>query len=427
MYQCEVRPRFGQRCALQPASEQQGKPIIRRHSRSRALSLLLSFSTNRLLRRSVLAVLAGCLVTFFSGCGGVTFNSSSSQKGSGGTPTAATLTMISCGVQSFTGGQTKTCSVSLSASATSSIPVSLTSSNAVLKLPAAVVVAAGQKTADFNAVTQAVTKPVSVTITGEAQGVTETDAIMLKPVADSPTTPVATLSNISCGKQSLTGPTTMACSVSLTEAATSQTVVTLSSSSSALKAPQSVNVDPGKTTAVFSLTASAVSATERATLNATADGVTKSEEIMLYPATSTPAPVATLSEVLCGSQTLTGPTTESCAVYFSTPATSQTQVLLSSSSSALRTPSSVIVAAGKTTAAFSVTASAVSTTQKATLTAMARGVRQTDVITLSPAGTTTDPVAKLKGLSCGTHSITGAQSETCFVSLSAAPRPARPW
>ena len=97
----------------------------------------------------------------------------------------------------------------------------------------------GRKTAEFNAVSEAVTTAVSVTITGKAQGVTETDTITLNPVADSPAAPVATLKDVSCGMQSLTGPVTIACSVSLSAAATSQTAVKLSSSSSALKTPES--------------------------------------------------------------------------------------------------------------------------------------------------------------------------------------------
>jgi len=420
MHQCEVRPRSGRVRSVQPGSQQRGSLIIRRYLPSTFSFLLRSFSTNKLVRRGVLAVLTGCTVSILAGCGGLTFNASS-QKGSGSTPTAATLTMISCGVQSMTGAQTKTCSVYLSAAATSSVTVSLTSSNAALKLPASVVVSAGEKTADFNAVTQAVTKSVNVTITGQAQGVTETAVVTLNPVADSPTAPVATLSNVLCGMQSLTGPTTMSCSVSLGAAATDETLVKLSSNSSALKAPESINVASGKTSASFSVTASAVSTVQKASLTATADGVTKSDTIILYPAGSPPStPVATLSKVSCGTQTLTGPTTQSCEVYLSAAATSQTAVQLSSSISALRAPASVNVAAGKSTAGFSVTASAVSTAQKATLTATAGGVKQTDVITLSPATTSPEPVAKLKGVSCGTQSLTGAQTKTCSVSLSAA-------
>ena len=418
MYQREVRPRFGHEYAAQSASEQQGSSVIRRHLPSTALFLLLSFYTNRLLRRSALAVLAGCLVALLSGCGGVTFNSSSSQRGSGTTAAAATLTMISCGVQSLTGGQTKACSVYLSGSAASSTTVSLTSNNAALKLPTSVVVATGQKTAEFNAVTQAVAKPVTVTITGEAQGVTETDVVTLNPVADSPTSPLAALSNISCATQSLTGPTTIACSVSLSGAASSQKVVTLSSSSSALRAPASVTVPKDETSASFSVTAAAVSTSQKATLTATTGGESKSDVIMLYPAApTTPAPVASLKGLSCGTDSITGAQTEVCSVSLSAATTSQTVVKLSSNSSALRAPASVTVPKDEISATFSVTAKAVSASQKATLTATADGASKTDVITLYPAQTAT---ATLSKISCGTQSLTGAQTKSCSVTLSEA-------
>lgn len=410
MYQCEVRPRSGHERALRLAIEQPGSPIIRSSFLSNVSFQLLAFYTNRRARCGALALLTACVVSVLSGCGGVSFSPSS-------TSTAATLTMISCGVQSLTGAQTKTCSVYLSASATQSTPVSLTSSNAALKLPASVVVEAGQKTAAFSAVTEAVTKSVSVTITGLAQGVTETDVLTLNPVPNAPpATPVATLSSVACGKQSLTGPMSVACSVSLSQTATSETVVTLSSSSSALKVPLAVNVATGKTSASFDATASAVSTTQKVNLTATSDSVTESDTIILYPVASpNPAPVATLDGLSCGTQSLTGAQTKTCTVSLSAAATSQLVVTLSSSSSALRAPASVTVAAGGTSATFSVATSAVSASQKATLTATAEGVSQTDVITLYPA--TAAPT--LSKVACGSQTLTVPATETCTVYLSA--------
>ncbi len=418
MYQFKFWPGFGHALAGLPASEQKLSQVVRGFLESTVTFLLLASFTQKRIRWSVSALLAGSIISVLSGCGGVTFNSSSSQKGSGSTSTAATLTMVSCGVQSLTGPQTKTCSVYLSASATSSITVSLTSSNAALRLPASVLISVGEKTAEFNVVTEAVTKSVNVTITAKAEGVSKTNVITLDPVADTAPAPVATLRNISCGKQSLTGPETMACSVSLSQDATSQRVVTLSTGSSALKAPKSINVDSGKSSAGFNVTASAVSTAQEVSLTATMDGMTKSDTIILYPAASTAAaPVATLSKVSCGAQTLTGPITESCAVYLTTASTGRTAVLLASSSIALQMPNSVNVTAGKTTASFNITVSAVSIAQKATLTATAGGVRQTDVITLYPARTAAPTLSKI---SCGTQSLTGAQTKTCSVTLSAA-------
>ena len=375
MYQFEIRPRFGRELSAQQPKQLKVSQVNRNSSQS-TVSFLLSFlSTKRRIGKVTLALLTGCVVSVLAGCGGVTYNSSAS---------ALALSTISCGTQSLTGAQSLACSVNLSTAATKSTTVTLTSSNAALNVPATVVVAAGANTAGFNAISEAVSKSVSVTIAAAAGSITKTAIITLYPVAASAPTP--TLSKVSCGTQTLTGPTTDSCSVYLSAAATSQTEVTLSSSSSALQAPTSVNVPAGETNVGFNVTASAVSSTQKATLTATADGVSQMDAITLSPAGSTtPPPVATLNKISCATQTLTGPTTDSCSVYLNAAATSQTVVTLSSSNNALTVPASATVPAGSSSATFSATASAVTSAVKATLTATAGSVSQTDVIQLDTA------------------------------------------
>lgn len=270
MYQSEFRPEFGHEpAALQPNEE--WASLFDRRSLGSAVSFLLSFvSTNRLIRGGALALLIGSVVTALSGCGGITLNTS--------------LSMISCGTQSLTGAQSVACTLTLSTPAPGATTVSLTSSNAALSVPASVMFAAGAKTAAFTAVSQAVSQPVSVTITGNAGTVSKAAVITLYPAAASG----PTLSQVSCGTQTLIGPTTEACSVSLSAATTSQVVVTLSSSSSALQVPASVNVAAGATSAGFNATASAVSAAQTVTLTATAAGVSQTDVIQLALAGSTP-------------------------------------------------------------------------------------------------------------------------------------------
>jgi len=299
----------------------------------------------------------------------------------------------------------------LSAAATTSTTVALSSSDAALKLPSSVVVETGAKSVDFTAVTEAVTKPVRVTITGKADGVTETDVITVNPALAPDPISAPTVKDFSCAKQSLTGPATIECSVSLNSAATHETVVSLSSSSSVLQTPKSVSVAQGKTSVSFNVTASEVNTTQKVTLSATADTVSRIQTILIYPAASS-SPVATLSKLSCSMETLVGPATTSCSVYLSQAMKSTKSVALTSSSGALQTPTTVSIPAGKTSASFIVTASAVKTTQTVTLTAYASGVKQTVTITLSPRPT-------LSSLSCGTRSLTGPQTRACTVSLSA--------
>jgi trimeric autotransporter adhesin len=410
MYQYEVRPRPGRGCAGQPANCQQRSSIIRNYS-IQISSLLTAFHrSGKAAWRIACVLMTGCLAAVLSACGGVTFNPASSQ---GGSQPAAALTLISCGVQSLTGAQNRTCSVYLSAAATTSTPVALSSSDAALKLPASVVVETGAKSADFTAVTEAVAKSVRVTIAGKADGVTETDVITVNPAFAPDPISAPTLKEFSCVKQSLTGPATIECSILLNSAATHETVVNLSSSSDVLRTPKSVSVAPGKISVSFSVTASEVNTTQKVTLSAAADTVSRTQTILIYPA-ATSSPVATLSRLSCSMETLVGPATTSCSVYLSQAMKSKKSVTLTSSSGALRTPTTVSIPAGTMSASFTVTASAVKTAQKVTLTAYASGVKQTATITLSPK-----IVATLSSLSCGTQSLSGTQTKACTVSLSA--------
>ena len=425
MYKFNVRPAFGRELAAQQPKQNKVSQV--NHSSSvPAPSFLLSFlSAKRRLRMGTLALLTGCVVTALAGCGGLSYNSRYGLTGPGSTSDAA-LSTISCGTQSLSGAQSKECSVNLTAAATEPTKISLTSSNAALNVPTTVVIAPGAKAAGFNAVSEAVSQSVGVTITAKAGSVTKTAMITLYPVAGSgpnpAPTPVATLSKISCGTQTLAASTTNACSVYLSAAATSQTVVTLSSNNGALQVPATVNVSAGATSVGFKASVSAVTNSETATLTATADGVSQMDVITLSPAGApTPAPVSTLNKVSCGTQTLTGPMTTTCSVFLSAATANQTAVTLSSNNHALQAPASVNVTAGATSASFSVTASAVSATQTATLTATADGVSQMDAITLNPTSPTSPtPVSALSKISCGAQTLTGPTTDACSVYLSAA-------
>jgi hypothetical protein len=194
------------------------------------------------------------------------------------------------------------------------------------------------------------------------------------------------LSAISCGTQSLTGAQSKACSVYLTGAATSATVVKLKSSSSALQVPSSVTVAKGAQSTGFNAVASTVSSSVSVTITGTAGVVAKTDVITLYPV-QTPANSAALSKVSCGTTSLTGPTTKACSVYLSAAGASPVVVNLSSSNSALQVQPSVTVPAGSSTAGFGVTVLAVSASQSATLTASVGGASQSDVIELVGSGT----------------------------------------
>jgi hypothetical protein len=228
---------------------------------------------------SVLAMAIICLLMpFLSGCGVNYKNTGSNSQGSGGDPV---LGEISCGTESLTGAQSKSCSVNLTAEAKLSTVVKLGSSNAALQVPAQVTIAMGMKSAEFNAVSSSVSKTLTVTITGTSKGVSKTDVITLFPAS------TAKLSNISCGADSLTGPTSTSCSVSLSDAATSAVAISLSSSNTALTVPSSVTVAQGATSTAFNVIASSVTSSQSVTLTASSGGVSQSDVIQLLAPGST--------------------------------------------------------------------------------------------------------------------------------------------
>jgi hypothetical protein len=219
-------------------------------------------------------------MTVLSGCGGLVLNSANAiadRSGSGSS--GVTLSQISCGTQSLTGAQSKACSAYLTATATKSTVVTLKSSNPDLSVPATVTVPAGIRTGGFKIVASAVSKTVSATITATLGSATKTDVITLYPAQGS--TSSAKVSKISCGTTTLTGPTTKACSVYLSGAASSATVVTLSSNNAALQVQAAVTVPAGSSTGGFGVTALAVTTTQSATLTATAGGASATDVLQL--------------------------------------------------------------------------------------------------------------------------------------------------
>lgn len=200
--------------------------------------------------------------------------------GSGTTSSSIGLSQISCGTQSLTGAQSKACSVYLTSTVSTSTVVTMRSNNSALNVPSSVTVLAGTRTGGFKIVASAVTKSVGVTITGTEGGVTKTDVITLYPV-QAPPTSSATVSKVSCGSTTLTGPTTKACSVYLNRVASISTVVTLSSNNAALHVQASVTVPAGSSAAGFGITALAVLTTQSATLTAHAGGASQSDVLQL--------------------------------------------------------------------------------------------------------------------------------------------------
>jgi hypothetical protein len=198
------------------------------------------------------------------------------------------------------------------------------------------------------------------------------------------------LTQISCGTQSLTGPQSKGCSVYLSGSTSKVLVVQLRSSKATLAVPSTVIVLAGASSAGFTAVSATVSSAQSVTLTATTNGKSISTAIELYPVSKSPTS-ASLSNISCGATILTGAVTKACSVYLNAPAGNQFVVALSSNNSAVTLPGSLTVPSGATSAGFTISAAAVAKQQTATLTASAGGVSQTDILQLNPSSSSSGP------------------------------------
>ena len=318
-----------------------------------------------------------------------------------GTTASQTVSLENQGTAAVTVSQVSVSGQPFSVSGEGDLPITVaaggTYSLSVNFSPSAAGTAAGQLTIGSNATTDG-TLTIGLSGVGTAAG-----------TADSPE-----LSSFNCVQATMTGAGTDSCTVTLSAAAASGGfAVNLASNNSAVTVPGSVTVSAGSTTGSFTATVSAVSTAQAVTLTASAGGVTETFALQLNAGQSAPV----LSGLSCSNGSMTGAGTDSCAVALSAAATGGGfAVNLASNNSAVKVPASVTVSAGSTTGSFTATVSAVNSAQTVTLTATAGGVAKTFALQLN-AGQTA-PV--LSGLNCSSGSMTGAGTDSCTVTLSAA-------
>jgi len=329
----------------------------------------------------------------------------------------ATLSAVALNPTSVTGGATSTGTVTLSGPApTGGAVVSLSSNNTTAaRAPASVTVAAGATSASFTVSTSAVTTATTVTISAAYAGATRTATLTVNPG----TPPLVTLSSLTLNPTSVTGGTQSSTgTVTLSGAAPSGgAVVTLSSNNTAAaRVPASVTVAAGATTASFTVSTSAVSAATAVTISAAYGGTTRTATLTVNPAAPPPATLASLSlnptAVTGGTQSSTGTVTLSGAA----PSGGAVVSLSSNNTGAARVPASVTVAAGATTASFTVNTSAVITSTTVTITAAYGGTTRAATLTVKPV-----LLATVASLTLNPSSVVGGlQSSTGTVALSAA-------
>ncbi len=305
-------------------------------------------------------------------------------SGTGTTPNTAALNDLTCANTSLTGAGTDSCTVTLSAPAPSTgMNVHLSSSNAVIALPANVVIPANASSIGFTVNVAQVNTPQSVMLTATAGSAAKTLALQLNAV--SPTITIST-NSLAFG------------SVALNTAAT-KTVIVSSTGNGPLTINSANATGTGFTVsgASFPVTLTPNQAVEL-TVQFVPAGSGVATGMLIINSNSATSPTSTvglsgtgtintaLTALACTTSTFTATGTDACTVTLTAPAsTGGFNVRLSSSNAAVNVPSSVTVPANANSAGFSATVSSVATAQTANITASAGSNSQVLALQLNAA------------------------------------------
>jgi trimeric autotransporter adhesin len=321
----------------------------------------------------------------------------------GSTPTATltinpvVLASVAMNPIAIGGGGPSTGTVTLNAPAAGTAAqrtVTLADNSAVTTTPATVVVASGATTANFTVTSTVVAASTPVTITATYNGSTQTAVLTINPTALATLVmnpPTAAGGSSSVGTVTLNGP-----------APTGGALVTLSDNSASSTTPASVTVAAGASSANFTVTTVAVATSTPVTISATYSGATLTATLTINPlavSNLTIVPNSVGSGVSpVGTVTLNGPAPTGGALV----------ALSNSNPTAATVPVSVTVAAGATSANFSILTAQVASATTVTVTASYNGSTLPAVLTvnpLAPSTVTLNP-ATVSGVSSSTGTVT---------------------
>ena len=309
----------------------------------------------------------------------------------------AILSGLAVSPNSVLGGKSSVGTITLRTAASGNTYVTVASNNTSVTVPSKVTVPNGSSSVQFPITTIATAGSVAATITA-SQGSTQ--------VSSSLTVVALSVSGLSLSPTSVAGGTNSTATVTLNAAAPSAgAVVALSSSSTSAIVPLSVSVSGGSTTATFTVSTKPVNNSTSTSISASFGGVTQTAVLSINPPKLVSVSVSPNKAV--GGSAVTG------TVTLSSPAPSSGElVYLYCYSSGVTVPSTVFVAAGGTSANFTVTTSSVSSNIAVTIYAVLGSVELTTTLTLTPAGLLSFQIspASVKGgkASIGTVTLTNA-------------------
>ncbi len=305
-----------------------------------------------------------------------------------------TLSSFAVSPSTVPGGAPSTGTVTLTGpAATGGLVVTLTSSSPKATMPSSVTIPAGASSVTFTVTTTGVSQSTSVTLFAGQGGTAKSTTLVITPT---------TLSSVSISPTTVTGGTSATGTVTLNgPAPTGGITVSLTSSSASAAVPTSVVIPSGSTSATFAITTSSVATTVTATITGALNGNSASGTLtILTPLLLTVSPNPT---AVVGGNSAVGTITLARVA----PAGGATISL--SASGGASVPASVNVAAGLTTANFTINTTGQASTITVTISASLSGTTRTTNLTVNPAA--------LVGLSITPNVVAGGNTPIGKVTL----------
>ena len=164
-----------------------------------------------------------------------------------------------------------------------------------------------------------------------------------------------------------------------------------SSNSTVLQVPSSVLMSAGSSSVRFTATTRTVTSTQRVTIRIRNDRLGRREvTVTVTPGTPTPAPLSLASLTLASTSVVGGNSVQG-TVRLSAAAPAPTVVTLASSNAAATVPASVTVAAGASSANFTINTTTVSATVGATISGTFDGITRSATLTINPVNAPPPP------------------------------------
>ena len=330
-----------------------------------------------------------------------------------GAVTGVTVSSLGSNVTTLRGGDGGVATVALAAPAPAPLLVTVSTNHPELftSLPTNVTVFTGSTSAIFAFVTsKSVASSTPVSLSAAYGSSVASVALTVNP----PASATPTLVNVSLSPTTVTAGTSSTGAVTLQSAAPAGgAAVQLFSSNAAAGVPASVTVPAGAATATFPITTTSVTADTVVTITGLLH-LSAATSLTVKAAATPPA----LSTLAVSPSAVVGGTSSQGSVTLTSgaPAGGAVVALSSSNTAAATVPASVTVAAGATSATFTVSTVSVTASTSATISGTFGGATRSAVLTVSVP----PPPASLSTLTVSPTSVVGGTTSTGTVKLTSA-------